>query len=464
MSKMSRQFLEQGTLELLTHVKAPEKFASLNELVKLSGSYSKHAPSTTSWLQNIVSKDASEKELVDYANTSYPILHERVLPLVHDFLQFKKANGTPIERHVYTDLNLLGLVERMISKRPRSFYGAHDKYLLRDGRKGSGKWELIGNQSVEEDWLPEYMSYDEIKLAALLQVSSPVCPINRGSRDNKGKRDSDHVKDAVYVAAVGARFTKKGKMEFQEIAITSTQNTPQNGYGKNRVKPNLNDVFAKFYSLEYFPSFDESGGKDFNGPVYSKRIKTSIETFLIEANSRGSSQGRKVYVHVVGLGLGVWMYKPDVQNELYLTAFENVLNEVRLPNISDIDFSWIDTPKGASSKLKNGSKFAGKNDIKISFSKHDPFAASGEKSGKLVVALYAWDGNSFPGNEFWSGQMGSTGDSAAACCSQIPELQNAYINRHNICAENLHIASRKYGLLHVAEYAQKVLAEQTTKS
>jgi hypothetical protein len=62
-------------------------------------------------------------------------------------------------------------------------------------------------------------------------------------------------------------------MEFQEIAITSTQNTPQNGYGKNRVKPNLNDVFAKFYSLEYFPSFDESGGKDFNGPVYSKRIK-----------------------------------------------------------------------------------------------------------------------------------------------------------------------------------------------
>ncbi len=67
-------------------------------------------------------------------------------PCFSIWLQFKKANGTPIERHVYTDLNLLGLVERMISKRPRSFYGAHDKYLLRDGRKGSGKWELIGNQ------------------------------------------------------------------------------------------------------------------------------------------------------------------------------------------------------------------------------------------------------------------------------------------------------------------------------
>ncbi len=25
-------------------------------------------------------------------------------------------------------------------------------------------------QSIEEDWLPEYMSYDEIKLSAFLQV------------------------------------------------------------------------------------------------------------------------------------------------------------------------------------------------------------------------------------------------------------------------------------------------------
>ena len=46
------------------------------------------------------------------------------------------------------------------------------------------------------------------------QVSSPVCPINRGSRDNKGKRDSDHVKDAVYVAAVGARYTPVGHVTF----------------------------------------------------------------------------------------------------------------------------------------------------------------------------------------------------------------------------------------------------------
>jgi hypothetical protein len=49
------------------------------------------------------------------------------------------------------------------------------------------------------------MSYDEIKLSAFLQVSSPVLPINAGSRMNKGIRDESHVKEAIYVGAVGAR-------------------------------------------------------------------------------------------------------------------------------------------------------------------------------------------------------------------------------------------------------------------
>jgi hypothetical protein len=44
------------------------------------------------------------------------------------------------------------------------------------------------------------------------------------------------------------------------------------------------------------------------------------------------------------------------------------------------------------------------------------------------VASYAWDGNAFPGNEYWKGFLSSSGDPAAACCSMIGELQNAWIN------------------------------------
>jgi len=50
------------------------------------------------------------------------------------------------------------------------------------------------------------MSYDELKLSAFLQVSSPILPINKGSRDNKGLADDIHVLEAIYVGAVGARY------------------------------------------------------------------------------------------------------------------------------------------------------------------------------------------------------------------------------------------------------------------
>ncbi len=58
-------------------------------------------------------------------------------------------------------------------------------------------------------------------------------------------------------------------------------------------------------------------------------------------------------------------------------------------------FSWISS-NGASDKFSKEKVFPG-TEITIRFSRHDPFTKSDEKKGKLVVALYAWDGNSFPG-------------------------------------------------------------------
>jgi len=82
----------------------------------------------------------------------------------------------------------------------------------------------------------------------------------------------------------------------------------------------------------------------------------------------------------------------------------------------------------------------------IHFSRRNPFdALSTEDSSKLVVAMFAWDGNSFVGNEYWNGMLSASGDPAAACCSNIPELLNPDVNPQ-VGGNNLHIASVTSGI------------------
>ena len=62
------------------------------------------------------------------------------------------------------------------------------------------------------------------------------------------------------------------------------------------------------------------------------------------------------------------------------------------------------------------------------FFKRDPFAPLPEdKKDKLVVAMFAWDGNSYVGNEYWDGMLSASGDPAAACCSLIPEVKKTSV-------------------------------------
>jgi hypothetical protein len=96
------------------------------------------------------------------------------------------------------------------------------------------------------------MTYDEIKLAALLQVSSPVMPINSGSRHNVGRLEHGvpHVEEAVYVGAVGARFEKAGVMEWQEMVIDPEQNVEGEKLVFKEVRT-INVCFNNFYFREW---------------------------------------------------------------------------------------------------------------------------------------------------------------------------------------------------------------------
>jgi len=158
-------------------------------------------------------------------------------------------------------------------------------------------------------------------------------------------------------------------------------------------------------------------------------MRLTIKPFLFEAQDRAASSNQKAYIHTVGLGLGVWQICPS-QDQWLVDVFSDVLSTYTFPNISDLDFSWFPDKVISCGGVHHLQMFtSSKNNIKIHFSKRNPAdKLIYEDSGKLLVACYAWDGNSYPGNEYWSSRLDASGDPAAACCSMIPELQNAEIN------------------------------------
>ena len=171
----------------LQKVKIPTKYGSLQDFLKDSEEFEAEickAPTIANWITH-----DQDPDWLNMANQSYPILHEEVLKLCQQFLEFKQSHGNSKEKEFYREMSLISLIERLISKRPLSFVGAYDGYVLRDQTCGSSDWHLIGSSDPDDKVqrrsknpipkLEDYMSYDEIKLAAFLQVSSPVKPINR---------------------------------------------------------------------------------------------------------------------------------------------------------------------------------------------------------------------------------------------------------------------------------------------
>ena len=138
----------------------------------------------------------------------------------------------------------------------------------------------------------------------------------------------------------------------------------EGGYGPAHERPSsrgktghLTDLFAQFYGLSHLPTHKEcvdssklnseivktSDGSYFNLPVYASRIELSAETFLLEAEGRGEVMQKRIFTHVVGLGLGVWMWQPvmDVQTRVFLQAFQRVIKRNKFKWVTVVDFRYV---------------------------------------------------------------------------------------------------------------------------
>jgi len=431
-------------------------------------------------------------KIESHARGTRVLIHEAIISLIEKFLDLKRKYGSNVEKAFYSDITWEQFVSRLISKRPIVFFTAQDLTILRDKSTPAGKyWLTVGKDNEGDIKLLDYLSYDEMAISALLGVSSPTFFINPGSRENNGIKQSNCESEGIIVGLVGARLEKPGFMEHAHCT-TNRGSTEEYGFGFNASceleKTKILRLWASFYSedtnkegISCFPSFEEvkayikknpnqqkfekiSGNFFFNISLYKKRIRYTIETFLFEANNRAatlnnSSGERKIlsYCHVVGLGLGVWELSSN-QGIYMVQEFTSVLSTYEFPYISDINFSWfpadcnlwwnnnllanitkqnqtnnqLNKDKNARSPRDLTQPITKKNNIKVSFSKRNPAESlaneNTDKVKKLLVAMYAWDSNSFPGNEYWIGKLNASGDPAAACCSTIAELQNTLIN------------------------------------
>ena len=123
-----------------------------------------------------------------------------------------------------------------------------------------------------------------------------------------------------------------------------------------------------------------------------------------------------------------------------LEVYAEILSSVPLPGIEVLEFAWFPTAKSLRGVCHTGRFRAhGGRDIEIRFTSNG-FAEPVERDRRLI-AMYAWDGNSFPGNEWWAGNLGSTDDSAAASCSLISSLQNPDVNGVRLSGEVAECAS-----------------------
>lgn len=429
-----------------THTKIP----SFETLAAQSNNFQAKNPFPTraNKLMTISQTDkAKQQEIAFHAHATRVIMSTRTNKLLQKFIAHKKHYGTPVERAIYNGMDTQSFKNRLLIKRPLMFMTKADKYLLRDGSEGAGGFEKIGTaQEKLPLTLENYLSYDEMQLAGLIGISSPTFFINSGNRSNNGilARPGTYEEQGVYTGLVGARFEKTGLMEWQHMIVTPEQNTRKNGYGTraihNTPKAKLLSLWMNFYQ-EIFPTFfeakaDTSGrfiqlqkNMYLDSAVYKKRLRMVIEPFLVDTNERAQQKNKAAYCHAVGLGLGVWQISPQ-QAQLMLDVYASIIHARKLHHISDINFSWFPEENqtcGSAGHLETISTNG--NAIKIHFSKRNPAdkLVSGD-TGKLLVAMYAWDGNAYPGNEYWAGYLNASGDPAAACCSTIPELQNPLIN------------------------------------
>ena len=292
-----------------------------------------------------------------------------------------------------------------------------------------------------------------MEISALINVSVPTFFFNNGNRFNKSKpgdEDTFYPK-GILIGAVGARFEN----EHMESRFMKSSKSPAIASLPNE----LLDAWKGVYGTDLIDKLTKPDPNDLVDDVYRIRMELSYLPIILHAQQEGLERNQRVVLRLNGLGTGVWAFydKCTHQEGIIVEVIEKAIKSHDLSHIDMIELLWITAPDAYKADhstfiakiqvpenedhIKEGKygraqlEDAKKHKINMEFHQGniaDPLPATlpalPDGQEYLLVTMYAWDGNSFPGNEYWVGSLTASGDPAAACCSTISELQNPYIN------------------------------------
>ena len=447
--------------------------AEFEALVDRSRAFEEHVcamPTRANKIEVIAANNlVLQAEVVANARGTAPIIHGDVLFLIREFLKIKREHGEAPEKALYAQMTLKQFLHRLLVKRPLAFLNPTDSSRLRDknSRYEARDFTKIGTANETAPLvLADYLSYDEMAIAALLGVAVPTHFINNGNKSNCAVPDADHEASGVVVGLVGARYEQPGLMEHGQMLI------PRVAHAEAAItegQKQIRTLWARFYQQEgdRFPTTAEAAtaiqNRDptiktfhddkfyFNATAYRLRMRRVWEPFIADAHARAVAVGKQVYLQFTGLGLGVWSRTPNQKSmmaRIQLEVIAEILSHDVYPGISTINFSYFSetAPVIGCGGKKDGEKLG---HITVRFVNRNPGEKLvGEDAGKLLVVAYAWDGGSFPGNEYWLGMLTASMDPATICSTTLGQLQNPYINGA-VCGSNFRIYWR--GQTHTVE-------------
>lgn len=405
--------------------------------------------------------------MVEMAKNTRPFVSIEIWNMLGQFMDFMR--NLPGEeganyRAVYKDFSAAHLVKRLLFKRPVVFWKKNDSFILRwNGNaaiEGSNKHLDVAKKlkkSLDAPHLFDYISYDENLLSSLICMSTPTFYVSDGSSKSKSvKSHKPHIEKGILCGLVGARNAKQGFMENRFVCPRSSKHSTNVHMSDDFwIKSVYSEAFpeGKIPSKEEIqacPQLYHSIYEDGVNVVYfEKRLMFSIVPYIREAMARGIEMKRDIFCAVPGIGSGVWRGKINavlvikliIQGILKFLDREfdvchfSPLKALALPVTNLLNYStYQPTGKIKEIKIDENEKisiiFNDPKDHKIEIFNEFRYVGGllpDEFASCLSVAAYAWDGNSYPGNEYWCGKLSSF-DSQAIYCSLLGQFQNPEVN------------------------------------